>query len=1109
MSASYLPPRPPVQLPKPSLVQTIPDLFESFPDKAALFNRILQEYSGLSADPLDPVRIVLLYQLLAAANELTPGDYIELGTYGGLTLKVIHRLMDPQRTLYALDTFEGFDARDIAIEKTKYDYTSGLEWFSRPSIENVAKYVGDGEAPTNLKLVKGWFPESFKGLEEIRWRFVHIDMDLYQPVKAALQMLWASVVPGGIVVVHDYGCYSFRAARIAVDEFCDSIGIPPVEMPDRWGSAVLRKPFAGEHANQTHGEELKKLRLEIIRVHEEEAEKRARSLADADEVRRKQIVRERDDAATALHRAVDEANETWRKALARVREEEAEKRTGALADAGEVWRKQFVRQREDAATALHRALEEAHETWQQTRLNARARRLLARLQRGMGLRSAVVHSSRTAAAKAYLETEPDVAKPSADPSCPQIASELRKGSGEPPSENILFAEEHRETLAPYFDAAFYRKSNPDIPAACDPYRHFMLVGWKEGRNPSATFDVRYYLDTYEDVIKSALNPLYHFALSGAREGRAPSAAAWAEQHRQILASYFDADYYRRSNPDLPADCDPYQHFMLVGWKERRNPSAAFDVGYYLRANPDVRKSDLNPLYHFALSGAREGRKPLPTQDELLRDSIRCGLDVNRYCDEIRAVSRKGNVSAALQMIVDLVRNILVHERSVGRVFSSKQLDELCLELGSATEISRPSAFDAEQSVFLVTAVHKTGGHSRVLKDLIKTDPGTKKVVLVTNVTDGHDASKPHLEESEFQEWMTEDIVEYRISPPTNLFDRLRWLQTQLSALRPARTYILQHHFDPVAVAACQPGLSEKFLCLHNCDHMLTLGVHNPSVIHIDFNAKSFYNCRDREGITNNVVWPLTSLNVFEGPAESFFFRDRLTTATCGGFEKFHRSHQLDPISYRFPYEEMVPTILQATNGLHIHIGKLIPEMEARISAAMSSAGIPLSRFMNIPFVPNLAKALRELKVDVYVASFPLGGGRASVEAMAAGLPIIVHSNYRSIFFTDENEVYPEAMIWRSPAELRSHLGSLTEANLQRHAASSFDFFVRHHRPECLVDTVSRTLANQEVPIPSRPHYAPDALQTFLDELAIAPRETELRERGHAAAARHRALDESK
>src|SRR5579863_8599219 len=686
----------------------------------------------------------------------------------------------------------------------------------------------------------------------------------------------------------------------------------------------------------------------------------------------------------------------------------------------------------------------------------------------------------------------------------------RKGSGRTLSEDVLFAEKLRETLTPYFDAAFYRKSNPDISAACDPYRHFMLVGWKEGRNPSATFDVRYYLDSYEDVTKSGLNPLYHFAVAGAREGRAPSAAAaWAEQHRQTLASYFDADYYRRSNPDLSEDCDPYQHFMLVGWKEHRNPSAAFDVGYYLRANPDVRKSDLNPLYHFALSGAREGRKPLPTQGELLRGSIRRGLDVNHYCNEIRAISREGNLSAGLQMIVDLVQQILVRERSVGRVFSSKQLDELCLELGSATEISRPSAFDAEQSVFLVTAVYKTGGHTRVLKDLIKIDPGAKKVVLITNVTPGPDASKPQVEEKDVREIITENGIEYHIPPATNLFERLRWLQSQLSALRPARTYILQNPFDAVAVAGCQAGLSEKFLYLHNCDHMLALGMHNPNAVHIDFNAKSFYNCRDREGITNNVVWPLTSLNVFEGPAESFFFRDRLTTATCGGYPKFDRPHLLEVVPYRSPYEEMVPIILRATNGLHIHIGKLMPEMEARISAAMSSAGIPLSRFMNIPFVPNLAKALRELKVDVYVASFPLGGGRASVEAMAAGLPIIVHSNYRSIFFTDENEVYPEAMIWRSPAELRSHLGSLTEANLQRHAASSFDFFVRHHRPECLVDTVSRTLANQEVPIPSRPHYAPDALQTFLDELAIAPRETELRERGHAAAARHRALDESK
>jgi Glycosyltransferase 61 len=180
---------------------------------------------------------------------------------------------------------------------------------------------------------------------------------------------------------------------------------------------------------------------------------------------------------------------------------------------------------------------------------------------------------------------------------------------EPLSEDELFAEAHRETLAPYYDAAFYRESNPDIPLDCDPYRHFMLIGWKEGRNPSATFDVTYYNETYKDVSKNVLNPLYHFALHGAREGRAPSAAVWAEQHRQTLAPYFDADYYRQSNPDLPADCDPYQHFMLTGWKEGRNPSAAFDVSFYLRVYPDIADVSINPLYHYVLCGKDEGRKP--------------------------------------------------------------------------------------------------------------------------------------------------------------------------------------------------------------------------------------------------------------------------------------------------------------------------------------------------------------------------------------------------------------------------------------------------------------------------------------------------------------------
>ena len=218
--------------------QHVPHSFDCVPEEKERFFALWHEYYAKHGNPSDPMRVLHLMNLVQTANGLAEGDYIELGVHIGLTLRLIHKFMDPSRTLYGLDTFEGFDARDIKIEKTIYnnDWTVGN--FNPTSIEGVNQYVGN---PANLRLVKGWFPESFVGLEKKRWRFVHIDMDLYQPIKNAMALLWPNIVTGGVMLVHDYGCFGFRA-RIAVDEFAESIGIFPVQLADRWGSAVFRKP---------------------------------------------------------------------------------------------------------------------------------------------------------------------------------------------------------------------------------------------------------------------------------------------------------------------------------------------------------------------------------------------------------------------------------------------------------------------------------------------------------------------------------------------------------------------------------------------------------------------------------------------------------------------------------------------------------------------------------------------------------------------------------------------------------------------------------------------------------------------------------------------------
>lgn len=178
--------------------------------------------------------------LLQQANQLEAGDYIELGTLAGISLKVIHRLMDPTRTLYSFDTFTGFDARDLEVERIyrpMFPYVAGDNAFAPTSIEAVRAYL---DGPDNVKFVQGWFPASFRGYEDIKWRFAHIDMDLYAPTAAAMELLWPQLVDGGIMLLHDFGANGF-AAQQAIMDFCYARGMGIHVLSDQHRSVLLRK----------------------------------------------------------------------------------------------------------------------------------------------------------------------------------------------------------------------------------------------------------------------------------------------------------------------------------------------------------------------------------------------------------------------------------------------------------------------------------------------------------------------------------------------------------------------------------------------------------------------------------------------------------------------------------------------------------------------------------------------------------------------------------------------------------------------------------------------------------------------------------------------------
>ncbi len=78
----------------------------------------------------------------------------------------------------------------------------------------------------------------------------------------------------------------------------------------------------------------------------------------------------------------------------------------------------------------------------------------------------------------------------------------------------------RALAATEFDAAFYASANVDVVGAgFDPLDHFLSSGWREGRDPTPTFSVRDYLETYPDIAQAGVNPFVHFLETGRAEGR--------------------------------------------------------------------------------------------------------------------------------------------------------------------------------------------------------------------------------------------------------------------------------------------------------------------------------------------------------------------------------------------------------------------------------------------------------------------------------------------------------------------------------------------------------------------------------------------------------------
>lgn len=135
----------------------------------------------------------------------------------------------------------------------------------------------------------------------------------------------------------------------------------------------------------------------------------------------------------------------------------------------------------------------------------------------------------------YLNDHPDVAAAGVNPFWHYIVAGKAEGPvwGAPPEpaletegapiEQGLTGKQIADEVATIrsdFDSGFYLRHNPDVAnAGVDPVEHFVLSGWKEGRDPNRSFSIAYYLEANPDVREAEINPFWHYIVAGRAEGR--------------------------------------------------------------------------------------------------------------------------------------------------------------------------------------------------------------------------------------------------------------------------------------------------------------------------------------------------------------------------------------------------------------------------------------------------------------------------------------------------------------------------------------------------------------------------------------------------------------
>lgn len=118
---------------------------------------------------------------------------------------------------------------------------------------------------------------------------------------------------------------------------------------------------------------------------------------------------------------------------------------------------------------------------------------------------------------------------------------------------------------------------------------------------------------------------------------------------------FDREWYMKEYPDIScSNLSAEEHYLKLGWKEYRNPSADFSTKEYVELNPGVLERDVCPLLHFEKKGKYEGKHYRIEEDKEKQTVYPSESELSKYIakeekrnDKLRKIYRNIDIDDSL------------------------------------------------------------------------------------------------------------------------------------------------------------------------------------------------------------------------------------------------------------------------------------------------------------------------------------------------------------------------------------------------------------------------------------------------------------------------------